>query len=170
MKTKLFLIVSFVFIMTSCSTIFTSSSQRINMTSEPSEAKVIITNDNTSMKVFAGETPTTVTLKKGDGYFQGASYTVKVSKDGYKDVQIQITPHMTGWYIAGNFLVGGLIGWLIVDPMTGGMWTLSPTSVAAELKSNTVGFQFANKDALTIVMRSSIDDEVFKSLPLVQLN
>lgn len=33
---------------------------------------------------------------------------------------------MSYWFgIAGNFLFGGFIGWLIVDPATGGMWALS---------------------------------------------
>jgi len=31
---------------------------------------------------------------------------------------------LDGWYIAGNLLFGGLIGYFIVDPATGAMWTL----------------------------------------------
>jgi len=38
-----------------------------------------------------------------------------------------------GWYIAGNILVGGLIGWFIVDPITGAMWNLEPENVEMAL-------------------------------------
>ena len=38
-----------------------------------------------------------------------------------------------GWYIGGNILVGGLIGWFIVDPLTGAMYTL-PKEVNADLR------------------------------------
>lgn len=30
------------------------------------------------------------------------------------------------WYAVGNLFIGGLVGWLIVDPATGAMWTLDP--------------------------------------------
>lgn len=41
-----------------------------------------------------------------------------------------------GWYIAGNLLVGGILGWLIVDPLSGAMWTLSPAQVDARLETS----------------------------------
>jgi len=33
------------------------------------------------------------------------------------------------WYLAGNIVFGGIAGWLIVDPLTGAMWRLSPKEV-----------------------------------------
>ena len=45
-------------------------------------------------------------------------------RDGYATHSAEIVRSVDGWYIGGNFVVGGIIGWLIVDPMTGAMWTL----------------------------------------------
>ena len=49
-----------------------------------------------------------------------------------KDISFNIKPTPNGWYLAGNFIFGGLLGWLIVDPATGAMWNLKPhhTSIA----------------------------------------
>jgi hypothetical protein len=33
---------------------------------------------------------------------------------------------MDGWYL-GNIVFGGLVGLLVVDPLTGAMWKLDPT-------------------------------------------
>lgn len=63
-------------------------------------------------------------LKRKKGYFDGANYNIKVTAEGYESQVISITSSANGWYIGGNILVGGLIGWLIVDPATGGMWSL----------------------------------------------
>ena len=42
-------------------------------------------------------------------------------KDGYGEFVYELTPSLNGWYI-GNLLFGGLIGFLIVDPLTGAMY------------------------------------------------
>lgn len=39
----------------------------------------------------------------------------------------------TAWYIGGNLLFGGLIGWLIVDPASGAMWHFDPEQVSVLL-------------------------------------
>lgn len=44
---------------------------------------------------------------------------------------------MDGWYF-GNILFGGLIGFLIVDPATGAMYTLKPDTLNVHLVSNVV--------------------------------
>ncbi|WP_342358093.1 hypothetical protein [Arsenophonus nasoniae] len=38
--------------------------------------------------------------------------------------------------IAGNLFFGGLIGWLIVDPFNGGIYTLRPEKIDATLSAN----------------------------------
>jgi hypothetical protein len=43
---------------------------------------------------------------------------------GYDSHTAAIRRGVDGWYIGGNLVFGGLIGWLIVDPLTGAMWTL----------------------------------------------
>lgn len=41
-------------------------------------------------------------------------------------VKLPLKTSVNGWYIGGNFVFGGLIGWLIVDPLNDGMYTISP--------------------------------------------
>ena len=83
---------------------------------------------------MTGSTPASVSLKRGDGYFRPASYAVDFKKPGYKTKRLDIVPGFNGWYI-GNLIFGGaILGMLIVDPITGAMYTLNPNSITAELE------------------------------------
>ncbi len=119
--------------LTGCASIVGDSEQSVTISSTPSNADVVIT-DETAKQVFAGTTPTTVTLKKSDGsYFGGKTYHVEINKAGYAPRRVDLTTSANGWYIGGNILAGGIIGWLIVDPFNGGMYTLSPNEINADL-------------------------------------
>jgi len=121
------------FLVTSCATIVGDASQNIGIRSNPADAKVSIT-DERGLQVFSGMTPTSVTLNKSDGsYFGGIDYMVEVSKPGYQSAVISVTPSLNGWYMGGNLIFGGIIGWLIVDPFNGKMYTLNPKEVSANL-------------------------------------
>jgi len=112
-----------------CATMISGGEQRMDILSDPPEAAVKV-YDLSGNLVASARTPATVALKKGRGYFQGASYVVVVEKPGYQDDGVIIQSSLNGGlYIAGNLFNGGLIGWLLVDPMTGAMWTLSPERV-----------------------------------------
>jgi hypothetical protein len=82
--------------------------------------------------VHRGKTPATVTLKTGEGYFKGKEYTVLIRKEGYEEQSVVIRKELNGWYL-GNILFGGLIGLLVVDPLTGAMWTLTPQDINVNL-------------------------------------
>lgn len=70
------------------------------------------------------------------------SYKVLVSKEGYKDIEFTIDSRANGIYLAGNLVFGGLIGWLVVDPLTGAMWTLDISkNPNIENKSNNVSIK-----------------------------
>lgn len=58
------------------------------------------------------------------GYFNPEKYTIVASKDGFQTQTSVIDWHVSGWYWAGNFVIGGLIGYLIIDPITGDMYYL----------------------------------------------
>jgi hypothetical protein len=47
---------------------------------------------------------------------------------------LKIKSKIDGWYF-GNLIFGGLIGLVIVDPLTGSMWTLSPRELTYNLIS-----------------------------------
>ncbi len=79
--------------------------------------------------VANGRTPFTAMLAKSTGFFQGAKYRVVLELPGYQASEALIDTSVNGWYIAGNIVFGGLIGWLIVDPATGAMWSLSEDAI-----------------------------------------
>lgn len=121
--------------LTACATIVGDKNQLLGINSNPDKATVSI-QDEMGKDVFSGETPLTVTLKKGDGYFHGKDYTVKIAKPGYIEQVITVESKANGWYILGNLLFGGLIGYLIVDPATGAMWNLTPDQIDTTLEEN----------------------------------
>ena len=59
-----------------------------------------------------------------DGYFAPEQYFVKATKKGYSTQYTPIDWHVSNWYWFGNIVFGGLIGWFIVDPLTGKMYYL----------------------------------------------
>lgn len=73
--------------------------------------------------VHRGTTPTTVTLLAKKGYMESEEYTVKIMEDGKVVGRSTVRSHIDGWYWV-NLLLGGLIGMLVVDPLTGSMWSL----------------------------------------------
>ncbi|MHD0644009.1 hypothetical protein ACYPKM_00065 [Pseudomonas aeruginosa] len=114
-----------------CATIIDSSNKAVKLSTSPAGAHYEVYAG--SELVAHGETPNTVTLKSGKGYFEKQVYTVKFTLDGHESKSVVLTPTISGWYW-GNILVGGLIGMLVVDPLTGAMYTL-PKSVDTTLAS-----------------------------------
>jgi hypothetical protein len=127
-----------------CATIVGHPTQMLPLSSTPSDATISIV-DEAGAEVFKGTTPTTVTLAKSTGHYWGKkSYTVTFTKDGFKSQSVPVTASANGWYIAGNLVFGGLIGYFVVDPLNGNMYTLSPEAVSA-----TLGQQTAHNNAAT---------------------
>jgi len=118
-------------LITGCASIVSKSSYPVTMNSHPDGADFII-KDETGEIIYKGTTPATVTLNTKAGFFKGKNYIVTFSKPGYDEQSISIERGVDRRYLVGNFLFGGLIGWLIVDPATGAMWTL-PDNVTATL-------------------------------------
>jgi len=123
----IFLFVAFPFL-AGCASIVSKSEYSVSISSQPEEAEITIKN-RAGESIFSGRTPTTLTLKANAGYFKGENYTVTFQKDGYTAHTAQIERGVDGWYVAGNIVFGGLIGWIIVDPATGAMWTLKKLHV-----------------------------------------
>jgi hypothetical protein len=132
-----------------CATIVAKSSQTITVNSVPEGAAVSIANGS-GASVHSGNTPMTVTLKKGRGYFKPEHYTVRMSKEGFQPHELKIDGAINGWYF-GNIIFGGLIGMLAVDPATGAMYTLKPDDVQAALVSLKVS-QNHGERSLTVML------------------
>ena len=105
-----------------CATIVSKSSYPVLVRTTPAGATVIIT-DKKGRDIYKGTTPAHVTLKAGAGYFSKAEYTVKLSMNGYEEKIVSINFNLNGWYF-GNLLIGGWLGMLIVDPISGAMWKI----------------------------------------------
>jgi hypothetical protein len=107
--------------------------ETLNVRSAPDQADVTIL-DEAGTKIFTGKTPTTVSLEKKRSYFHGKKYSVRISKEGFADQQVTVDTNVNAWYVAGNIVFGGLIGWLIVDPLTGAMWSLDTKELNISLE------------------------------------
>ena len=107
---------------TGCATIVGSTTHTVGLSSSPPGAKVVV-RDEAGKDVFNGVTPASITLKKHKGYFSGHTYTFSFTKAGYDEHIELLSAEASDWYVWGNLLIGGLIGWVLVDPATGAMWT-----------------------------------------------
>lgn len=111
-------------VLSACATIMRDNSQTIPITSSTDNVDIRIA-DKSGKVIFEGQTPASVNLKTAaGGYFDPQEYTITASKDGFKNQTTIIDWHVSAWYWAGNMALGGLIGYLIIDPITGDMYYL----------------------------------------------
>jgi len=124
--------------LTGCASIVSGSGpQAIVVNSTPSEAKLELLDMPTEQSVLVAKTPHTVIVKRSKGYFKKQTYKLKIEKEGYIPYEKVLSPSVTPWYILGNAVFGGLIGWLIVDPATGAMYKFSDEPVNVKLYPDT---------------------------------
>lgn len=119
--------------LTGCATIVGDDSQTVQVSSNPEGAKFEI-KDEEGKIITAGTTPQNVILEKSDGsYFGGKDYQITFTKEGYTPSSLSVKHSANGWYIGGNLVFGGMIGYLLVDPFNGGMYTLKPKATNVTL-------------------------------------
>jgi len=148
------------FFLTGCASIVGKDVFPVTINSNPDGATIVVKDEN-GTKVYAGTTPTTVTLSAGEAYFHAKSYTITFSKPGYMEQFVQIKATLSGWYF-GNILFGGLIGILIVDPITGKMWKLK-TNVFGDLSPEKTASN-QNERTLQVITLSQIPENMRKDL------
>lgn len=125
----------------SCASIIGKSDYPVSIQSTPADINFVIKDEKGEI-ISQGKTPLVVTLKSSDSYFSKAHYTVEYTNIDGKTTSVGLEPTIDGWYF-GNILFGGIIGMLIVDPLTGAMYSL-PEEVKADfgnkpqLKVNTI--------------------------------
>ena len=156
------ILLTFIFLSYSCATIVSKSKYPLVINSDPTGAKISITNKK-GLEIFNGTTPTSIILNAGAGFFTPASYSIKFEMDGYDTKTIPVKMTFDGWYI-GNLLFGGLIGILIVDPATGAMWRLDNSRISVSLNSKSA---FQSDSSLQIYSINDIpSDWKDKLIPL----
>jgi hypothetical protein len=53
---------------------------------------------------------------------------------GHANAEAKLDSSLSGWYF-GNIIFGGLLGMLIVDPLTGAMYNLTPEKIEQPLSA-----------------------------------
>lgn len=111
-------------LMSGCSSIMCGATKDVKIQSNPEGAQFSVISKKGEV-VAKGNTPTVLSLKRGRGYFAASDYTIEMTHPNYTKVTQPIQQGVEiGWYGVGNALFGGLVGWLILDPLTGGMWSI----------------------------------------------
>ncbi|MDO4627069.1 MAG: hypothetical protein Q4A81_07200 [Pasteurellaceae bacterium] len=144
---------------TGCATIMSESKYPVSIQSQPSGASFVIKN-RAGETISNGITPQTIVLKSGAGYFKGEIYQITFNKKGFPTKTVELKADVNGgWYIAGNLVFAGLVGWFIVDPATGAMYKL-PEKVDANLSEKS--------QTLKVMLIDNLDDN--QRSQLVRLN
>lgn len=111
-------------VLSACATIMRDNSQTVPITASTDSVDIKIADKNGKV-IFEGQTPASVNLKTAaGGYFDPQEYTITASKDGFKNQTAIIDWHVSAWYWAGNVAFGGIVGYLLIDPITGDMYYL----------------------------------------------
>ena len=119
-------------LLTSCATIVSSRQVPTTIDSTPSKLAYRVIDDNGAV-ISQGFTPATTTLNRSAGYFRPGKYTIEISKKGKVVGKETVTAGLNGWYF-GNIVIGGLIGLVIVDPLSGAMYRM-PESVVVSTEA-----------------------------------
>jgi len=123
MKRLFVLMLAGLFLFSSCATIIKGTNQTVSIQSEPAGAECDVKDSKTGIKVAHITTPGAVNLKRGSGYFQSPDYRITCNLLNYNTGETPLISEVNGWYLGGNLLFGGLIGYFIVDPLSGAMWS-----------------------------------------------
>lgn len=144
-------------LLSSCASIVSRPSRDVSIQSNPSGLSFAVINAE-GETIHSGTTPQVVNLTARGGYFKPAKYTVQVKRANKVIGSHQVTAGINGWYF-GNLLIGGLVGMLIVDPLTGAMYrmpesiTVDTTATAA---TDPMSLNIASIDTLTPDQRKQL--------------
>lgn len=82
--------------------------------------------------VFGGALPATVILKdSSDNADEVIGYVIKFAIDGYYPANITLKRTADGWHVENYLGLGEVIGWFVLNPRNGGIYTLSPDQLQA---------------------------------------
>ena len=145
--------------LSSCATIVSSQQKPTSINSAPSKLAYVVTDEDGAV-VSQGYTPSQAMLSRSSGYFRPGKYMIEIKKGGKVVGKEIITAGINGWYF-GNLAIGGLIGMIIVDPLSGAMYrmpesvTVNTTLMAAASPQSTT-LQVVDISALTSEQRGRL--------------
>lgn len=120
-----------------CATLVKGGKQTVELKSIPQGSNCDVYNQKTNDRISTVTTPAVLTLERGSGYFKSAKYRIRCNMANYTPQEALLDGSLNGYYMGGNILLGGLIGWLIIDPLTGAMYTLEPETVLVDFQDPT---------------------------------
>jgi hypothetical protein len=140
-----------------CATIVHSGPRSIPVASTPGGAKVSI-YDRSNTLVMTNTTPFIASLDPKFGYFKGQTYRLVFELPGYSPAEIKLDSTLSAWYF-GNLAFGGLIGMLIVDPLTGAMYNLAPEKIEQTLSASQAQLIHNGRGVLVILASETTQQE-----------
>ena len=108
------------FLLGACSTVVNTTTQNVDIISEPANAKITIDGKK------YGITPQTVNLERG------SNHVIKLELDGYDTYETQLTRKISVWFWFN--ILNGIVPGVITDMFTGSMYNLLPELLSAELQ------------------------------------
>lgn len=148
-----------------CASIVHGGNRTLTINTQPPGAKATISKLDGPV-VSVTNTPCTVSLDPKRGYFKGQSYRLKLELPGYQTAELELRSEMSGWYW-GNILVGGLIGMIAVDPVTGSMWNIAPDKIDQKLAASQAAL-IQNRNGFVVVLTSQLTPA--ERAAMVQIN
>lgn len=139
---KIICFLFFSILLSGCGSIINGTTQKVAISSNPVGAKVVAVGGKTNVEMV---TPCTMELKRKH------DYVLSVTKEGYKPKDVQLTSVISG-AVAGNILLGGLIGWG-VDAASGGDSKLIPEVVSVQLDPEVIA-----QSGPTVDKATALDD------------
>ena len=127
---------------TGCASVLCGPHQNVAINSKPAGAEVLVYDSHGEI-VYENTTPCTAKLDRANSEGDSATYIVLVRKPGFNPIQIPLSGQVNKAYFA-NALFGG-VGFFI-DPITGGMWTLTTDSIDPQLVDEHKGFRPQHTD------------------------
>jgi hypothetical protein len=140
-----------------CATIVHGGPRAISVSSTPVGAKVSIYDRSNSL-VETNTTPFVAQLPTKYGYFRGQSYRLVFESPAHQTAEVNLKPTLSGWYL-GNLVFGGLIGMLIVDPLTGAMYNLTPEKIEQPLSASQAEVIRDRKGLLVVLASQATERE-----------
>lgn len=119
---KIFIVLSLSIVMLQyigCSTVMHSTTQSIELKTNPPNAKITIDGKN------FGTSPQVVNIDRG------TNHIIKFELDGYETYETQATRKVSNWFWL-NALNGFLPG-MVIDMFTGSMYNILPENIDVEL-------------------------------------
>ena len=140
-----------------CATIVHSGPRAIPISSSPPGAKVSI-YDRSNTLVQTNTTPFVAQLPVKYGYFKAQNYRLEFELPGHAPAVVNLDSSVSGWYF-GNLAFGGLLGMLIVDPLTGAMYNLQPQKIEQHLTAAQAQIIRSRDGILVVLLAQATPDE-----------